>query len=56
MRPTRGRGTGLGLPIVGAIAAAHGGTVEVDSEPGAGATFRIRLSGFEPREGLIEDN
>ena len=29
-------GTGLGLSIVAAIAAAHGGTVEVDSAPGDG--------------------
>jgi two-component system OmpR family sensor kinase len=33
-------GTGLGLSIVRAIAAAHGGRVEVESTPGKGATFR----------------
>jgi signal transduction histidine kinase len=36
-------GTGLGLAIVKAIAAAHGGTVALDSRPGAGATFTLSL-------------
>ncbi len=36
-------GSGLGLSIVSAIVAAHGGSVEVDSAPGAGACFRVRL-------------
>ncbi|MGC4174100.1 sensor histidine kinase [Demequina sp.] len=36
-------GAGLGLPIVSAIAAAHHGTVTVDSSPGEGATFEISL-------------
>lgn len=37
----RGEGAGLGLSIVKAIADAHGGRVEVDSMPAAGATFTI---------------
>ena len=44
--PSRARatgGVGLGLAIVSAIATAHGGTVGVDSEPGSGATFWVRL-------------
>jgi two-component system OmpR family sensor kinase len=36
-------GTGLGLSIVAAIVRAHGGSVEVDSTPGRGATFRALL-------------
>ncbi|MFC0037099.1 sensor histidine kinase [Actinomadura rayongensis] len=36
-------GTGLGLAIVAALVAAHDGRVEVESEPGRGATFRVLL-------------
>jgi signal transduction histidine kinase len=36
-------GTGLGLSIVKNIVLAHGGTVLLESTPGNGATFRIRM-------------
>ncbi|SCX46089.1 two-component system, OmpR family, sensor kinase [Klenkia marina] len=40
-------GSGLGLSIVSALVAAHNGTVELSTAPGAGATFTVRL----PRTG-----
>lgn len=36
-------GAGLGLAIVDSLVGAHAGRVEVDSAPGRGATFRVRL-------------
>ena len=44
--PARARttgGTGLGLSIVKHVAASHGGSVDVWSEPGAGSTFTLVL-------------
>jgi two-component system cell cycle sensor histidine kinase/response regulator CckA len=44
-----GGGTGLGLAIVHSIVTDHGGTIHVDSTPGAGATFTI----YFPQAGLF---
>jgi nitrogen-specific signal transduction histidine kinase len=42
-RGSKGAGSGLGLYIVQEIAHAHGGRVDVDSAPGRGTTFYVRL-------------
>jgi signal transduction histidine kinase len=39
----RSRGTGLGLPLVRAVARAHGGDVTVRSGPGKGSKFELTL-------------
>lgn len=38
-----GGGAGLGLAIVWSLVTAHDGTIELDTAPGEGATFRLRL-------------
>lgn len=41
--PSEVSGLGLGLYIANNIVAAHGGRIAVESEPGQGATFAVRL-------------
>ena len=46
---SRARGSGLGLPIVAAIAEAHRGRVELRSADGEGATFTIVIPVDQPK-------
>ncbi len=40
---TKATGSGLGLATVHSIATKHGGKIDVESHPGKGTTFRLRL-------------
>jgi signal transduction histidine kinase/CheY-like chemotaxis protein len=48
-------GTGLGLAITRQFCAMLGGSIEVESEPGEGTTFTVRLPAETPLEGGVED-
>jgi two-component system sensor histidine kinase BaeS len=50
-RSRRTGGSGLGLSIVRDLVAAHDGTVDAASEPGAGSVFTLRLPNSGPPEG-----
>ncbi|MFZ5585603.1 MAG: ATP-binding protein [Thermodesulfobacteriota bacterium] len=45
---TKRQGTGLGLAICRKIVVAHGGSLELASQPGQGSTFRVRLPRSQP--------
>jgi signal transduction histidine kinase len=40
---TKERGSGVGLALAQKLVLGHGGALELDSEAGEGATFRVRL-------------
>ncbi|HET6707333.1 SpoIIE family protein phosphatase [Amycolatopsis sp.] len=42
-RARSNEGSGIGLALVRELVGMHGGSVAVESEPGAGTTFRVRL-------------
>jgi two-component system NtrC family sensor kinase len=44
---TKKRGTGLGLTLTQQIVAAHRGSIDLASAPGAGTTFTVRLPGVQ---------
>ncbi|HYA49965.1 MAG TPA: sensor histidine kinase, partial [Streptosporangiaceae bacterium] len=48
-----GRGTGLGLALVRAVARAHGGEALVHSTPGHGSEFELVLPVTAPAAGLV---
>ncbi len=51
---TRSHGTGVGLAVVKRIADDHDFVVEVDSEHGRGATFRVLLGPVQPEQSTPE--
>lgn len=46
----QGEGTGMGLATVHGIVEDHGGSIDVESAPGTGTTFRILFPRVAPRE------
>jgi signal transduction histidine kinase/CheY-like chemotaxis protein len=51
----RRKGTGLGLPLASKLAAALGGSIHVESEPGRGTVFTVRMPSRPRPEGGGDD-
>ena len=49
-------GTGLGLFIADRIARSHGGSIELESKPGAGTRFIVKLPRTRPPRQEPEDS
>jgi two-component system sensor histidine kinase KdpD len=49
----RVQGTGMGLPIAKAIVEAHGGSINVTSQPGSGSVFSFSLPIETRRPGAL---
>ena len=49
-------GSGIGLSLVAEMTAAQGGSVEVDSEPGVGSQFVVRLPHYDGPQAVLADS